>query len=792
MKKNTKKLRRCSLCHLAGHTKRTCGISKDTSSKSSTSGRVSVKVDESHERSPHVVELDPHKGAHWDQVYAYSESTGNRKRPEALDLPKIIREANQPDDYVPESDISSDAPSLTFFQTLRDDVRYCLRLGPRMAEQSASSFSVSLPGARRIVAIVMVLALLVLPVPTIGYFLNVKDDTQKVIEKSTHAFLSLQSSTAAAFSNNLDQARYDLSQALQAFSGAQSVIDNEHKLLTAVASMLPVVGTQIKERQDLLFAGHHVALGNTYIVKGLDEAVSDKELEFSDRLVIMKSHLKAALPQYDIALERLSGVSSDVLPYEYQGAYSDFRVLFAALVDDLHDLADVMDALGSIIGEEEFRRYLLVFQNNHEIRPTGGFIGSMAVADVQKGKLMDITVPGGGSYDLQGQLDTYLSPPIPLQLVNYRWHFHDANWFADFKVSAEKLMWFYEHSRESTVDGVIALNASVLERLLQVLGPVSAGDGHMVLAQERALSDIQYAVEVDYDKQQNKPKAIIGDALSEIIDQLKDLEATDILRLLTELHEALVQKEIQVYVADVGSQKTLSDFGWTGEMPNVGDTEDFLMVVNSNIGGGKSDARIKQSIDHQVAVQGDGSAIVTARVKRTHGGVEGEQFYGDRNINFIRFYVPSGARLVDAGGFAFPEEESFLAPPEWYTDDEDIAQVEKSAQFHSQTGTLLTEEFGKTVFGNWMLTEPGQTSEAFVQYVLPFRLLSAAQERSTYQLRVEKQSGVNSRLTHRVAYPSSWTPLWIGDERMKKGSNGIHVDTLLSEDSVFAIMMQKL
>ena len=787
MKKKKKKLRRCSLCNLAGHTKRTCGLGKDEKkTKSKASGAVRVKVSSSHERSPHVVELDPHKGAHWKQVLAYKEKTARDVRPEEINLSQVVRDANEAEGVYEQHE------SLSFTQTLKDDLRYALKIAPKMAEEHMASFHVSFPRVRRVMAVITVIVLLILPLPAVSYFLEVHEDTQKVIEKSTQAFLSLQSSTAAAFGNNLGQARYDLNEALNAFSGAQSVIDNEHKLLTAVASMLPVVGTQIRERQDLLFAGHHVALGNTYIVKGLDEAVKDEDLDFSDRLAIMKSHMKAALPQYDIALERLSGVSPDALPYEYQEPYAEFRLLFATLVDDLHDLVDVMDALGSIIGEEEFRRYLLVFQNHHEIRPTGGFIGSMAVADVQKGKLMDISVPGGGSYDLQGQLDTYLAPPIPLQLVNYRWHFHDANWFADFKVSAEKLMWFYEHSRDSTVDGVIAINASVLERLLQVLGPVSAGDGHMVLAQEKALSDIQYAVEVDYDKQQNKPKQIIGDALSSIMDQLKDLKATDMLRLLTQLHDALVQKEIQVYVSDSSSQKTLSEFGWTGEVPEIEKNEDFLMVVNSNIGGGKSDARIKQQIDHQAVVQSDGSVLVTARVKRTHGGVEGEQFYGDRNINFMRFYVPSGARLVDAGGFSFPEEESFLAPPAWYVDDPDVKKTQENVQFHKETGTLIAQELGKTVFANWVLTEPGQSSEVFVQYILPFRVLSSDTKRSTYRLRVEKQSGVNSRLSHQVMYPRSFKPIWTGSEMMNVGTNGASIDTLLSEDEVFAIMVQRL
>ena len=98
----------------------------------------------------------------------------------------------------------------------------------------------------------------------------------------------------------------------------------------------------------------------------------------------------------------------------------------------MNEIVSLSSALDSVFGDKQLKRYLIVFQNNNEIRPTGGFMGSFALVDIQKGKILNIDIPGGGTYDLKGQMKKEVEPPLPLQLSNNRWEFQDANWFPDF------------------------------------------------------------------------------------------------------------------------------------------------------------------------------------------------------------------------------------------------------------------------------------------------------------------------------------------------------------------------
>ncbi len=638
----------------------------------------------------------------------------------------------------------------------------------------------------------------------------IQDDTARIIAESTNAFLSLQSSTVSAFHNNIPQAQYDLTAALNSFSNAEEIIDKEYKALVFVARLLPFVGNQVKSRQELLLAGHHVALGNTYLVKGFGEVAEREDMPLLDRLLLLQQHIRSAIPQYDEALARIDDVDPRVLPEEYQDSFDDFRDLFAGIIDDMTEMESVVDGVHAMMGGDSLKRYLVLFQNHHELRPTGGFVGSFAVVDVQQGKILDITVPGGGSYDLQGQLDTFVKPPLPLQVVNERWEFQDGNWFPDFAASAQKMAWFYQHSRNSTVDGVIAINSTVLERLLNVIGPIENKDYDIILAGEQALETLQYHVET-YDEEENTPKAVLSVLLEQLMDKIAQVDPASVVGLVTELHSALEEKEIQVYFDDESVQTLFHEYGWTGTLTETPDMQDYLMVVNTNLRGGKSDAKIQQQIHHQAVVQEDGSVIDTVLVTRTHGGDGTQEFFDEMNSSYLRLYVPAGAELLDAGGFVYPDEASFDVPPAWYEDDPDVARIEQDEHIHVDTGTRITGEFGKTVFANWIVTQPGEETQVYFTYRLPFNVYEDSHVRvnrgdvaslfkkvkgqetlSRYSVVLQKQSGAQTDVSHAIIYPDGWVPVWeSGTDDMSLSVNGAQSEGPFDTDKAYGIIMKK-
>jgi len=791
---------------------------------------VVIKVETKLPESPHIVNLSQQTPeTRFDSIDVFREKMKFHSEPVVIDVGQLVKQINQEEviknqDYVINSQkkvisqlissggsvpIKKTTPINNFFKkrgtTIKQPKKVFTFKLPKLNGKQNNSFYFSY---KKFAIAVLIFAIIIgVPFPAAAYYKKIKLSQQEVIDQSTNAFGQLQLSTLAGLEGNIPVAQQGLQQALEGFSAAENILKDEHQIITAIGEVLPFVGTQIKSGRKILQAGQYLALGNTYLVKGLSAAAVEEELPISDKFLIIKRHLQYAIPQYERALEEVSGVKSQDVPIRYQASFKEVKLLLATFVDDLRDLRDLADAIHTLFGGDELKRYLVIFQNQHEIRPTGGFMGSFALVDVQKGKIVNIEVPEGGTYDLKGQLDSYVKAPLPLQLVNGRWEFQDANWFPDFPTTAKKISWFYQHSRGATVDGVIAVNATVLERFLRVAGPVTVDEQYDILLNaDTALANLQSEVELGDDKAQHKPKKIISVILSQLLEQLPTLSKVKMISLLGEIHESVQQKEIQVFATDTNIQSKLQEFGWTGNILPTQPGQDYLFVVNANIQGQKSDARVKQVIDYVVELKEDGNMYATVTIDREHIGSPGEQFYGNTNINYLRVYVPKGSELVGSGGFEFPPEEAFHTPEEWYTDDEDLLAIEKDETYDKNSGSRISTEFDKTVFGNWVIVEPGQKTSVYFTYKLPFKANMLTKQDNTflaavspkqnlahkYSLIIQKQSGSESSIDTRLIYPKNWQPAWKSEEDITLTKDGYVYQNQLDQDSIIGVVMQKL
>jgi len=813
--------RKCSCCRRPGHTKTNCPL-KGGKTKETKNKWVSIKVASPHTKSQHIVDLKEKKFEnHWNGVVAFRERAPVPEERAVVDWAEMVRTANQLPvnryqlsetknrvavidrkilisvicylKYVTNGIRNKFVALHQFFSNTPNVIFSRQSTGSRIS--SGQSFNLRSLNYRRFAyGAVVIFLLIAIPFPAVGYYQKLKTDGARVVSESTNAFLALQSSTVAALQSNFEQAQTDLNLALESFGNAQSILEKEHNALVYVMSVLPIVGREVESRQHLLLAGHHLALGNTYLVKGIRDSGADIQMPMTDKLNILSAHLRSAIPQYEEALQDLSQVGEASVPVEFQQSFYDFKILFSAFVDDMKDLRRLAQSIDKLLGSEQPRRYLVIFQNPAEIRPTGGFMGSFGLLDIQKGRITNFEIPGGGTYDVQGQLDVFIKPPLPLQLVNKRWEFQDSNWFPDFPTAAEKMAWFYQHGRNTTVDGVIAVNASVLERLLGVLGPLVSDKFGLELSSSDALSKIQKQVEVDYDREENRPKEIIGELAQQILNRTQELNSLSAVRLAAELNEALSQKEILVYLRDGECQTVgFDDFGWTGSVEQTKNNQDYLLAINANVGGNKTDARVTQTIEHQAVMQDDGTMIDSVVITRENNSREGEEFYGGNNIDYLRVYVPQGSELIDAGGFNYPPEGMFKVPEHWYQIDADLTRVEKEKGIQTKTGTRITSEFNKTVFGNWVITPPGEKSIVYFTYKLPFRVSTndASKDYSSYSLLVQKQSGVDGKFATRIIYPQGWQPVWGTSKDLDLASNGAEYNGELDSDKALGVVMER-
>ncbi|MDP2736394.1 MAG: DUF4012 domain-containing protein [bacterium] len=659
-----------------------------------------------------------------------------------------------------------------------------------------------------------VLLVIILPVKAFTYYKVIDIVKGKVLGASESAMGDLFSAGQSAANFNFGQAGQGFQSASSNFLSAQNELEEINGLIFALASIAPDKNMKLAAAgKNILHAGELSANAGKNLslaMAGLFDNKANSTNNILDNLTFYGHNAIINLTELTKALNQ---INSDIIPENYQTEFILLKQKTDELNRGLKEFISLADSLGNFLGDNSDKRYLLVFQNNSELRASGGFIGSFALVDFSKGEIKNIEVPGGGSYDTEAGFLKRIKSPEPLSLVRADWHFWDANWWPDWPTSARKLAWFYENSDGSTVDGVISFTPTVIEKLLKIIGPIDLRDKYgLIFDADNFWLETQKLAEQKPDVTR-EPKKIIGDLMNKIIEELPErLTKDNLVPILKAIEESLADKNILFYFTDIGLQAKADDLGWSGKIKNT--AGDYLSVINTNIAGGKSDRKIKQIIIHQAKVQPDGSIIDDLTIRRIHEAIKREPFSGVRNVNWIRIYVPLGSELLEVSGFKPVDKIFFDKEIPGLQDDPDVLAGEGQAQTDELTGTKIYNELGKTVFANWSQLDPGETIEIKIKYKLPFKLTSTKEpigqkftdqliDRAgailnpeqknlySYSFLVQKQPGMNSStIMSELELNHGFEPIWKYPANLDSGENGWRVAEDLNQDKIMAIIIE--
>jgi len=671
---------------------------------------------------------------------------------------------------------------------------------------------VKLNWRRSVLGFALVLLVLVLPFKIFAYYksLDLEKLRGKILGASEAALGDLSTASQSATQLNFGEASDNFSKAGENFLEAQKQVSEINDVFFSLASLAP--GGEIKlagEGKKILAAGQVASSLGGNLSLAMRSLFENKGTDISEMISSFTKYGKITADEAADLNNKLKEIDIKALPDEYKDKFLFLQEKTGVLEKGLSGFIDLMDKLGTFLGTNQDKRYLLVFQNNTEMRASGGFIGSFALVDMAGGKIKNIEAPGGGSYDTEGGLRELVAAPEPLHLVNPLWHFWDANWWPDWPTSAEKLMWFYERSGGPTVDGIISFTPTILEKLLAITGPIDMTDDYGVtLTADNFWLTTQAIVEKKTNPDgANKPKKIIGDLLDKIIKDLpSDLNKDKLIKLLVLAQESLEEKHILFYFIDEELQKEIEERGWDGRIKEA--SKDYLLVVNTNIAGGKSDKRIKEKINLVSEIMPNGSIINTLKIERSHEGVKNEPFAGVRNVDWLRVYVPSGSELLEAQGFSQPDKIYFEEPEESWSKDPLVYREETTAKVHEASGVKIYDESGKTVFANWSMVDPGKTATIYLKYKLPFsleeeekvsgfigkikELLNPGQkELMPYTLFAQKQAGsLGSEINTSLKLPDNFKIVWKYPSGLSLVPDGWYVSDKLNTDKYWAVMLE--
>ncbi len=414
-------------------------------------------------------------------------------------------------------------------------------------------------------------------------------------------------------------------------------------------------------------------------------------------------------------------------------------------------VSGTIDTLPTIFGIDGQKNYLLLFQNNMELRPGGGFIGSYGLLTLDKGRIGDFSI--NDVYDADGQLKGHVEPPFPIRryLPSVHWYLRDSNFDADFAKGSSVSAFLLNAETGKIVDGVIGIDLTFVKNILSVMGPVYVADYKETVSENNLFQLAESHAEKNFFPGSTQKKDFLRALFLAIQLEFNSKKTLPYLSLSEVLADSISEKHVVFAFNDPSLQNTfsvnnLSSTLTDGRKQEENSINDFLGINEANLGVNKVNYFIQRLVSYDVEIEDSGILSGKLNIKYANTSKSSVWPGGDYK-NYLRLILPKDTRLssISIDG----KEQKILTA----ITNPVVYEVKN---FTKQEGLEVDkeEEQGKTIYG-FLVTVPTDAIRTITaKYTLPQKL-SLESSFFSYDLRIFKQPGIDGYpFDFKLSYPS--------------------------------------
>ncbi|MDD5073616.1 MAG: DUF4012 domain-containing protein [Candidatus Shapirobacteria bacterium] len=569
------------------------------------------------------------------------------------------------------------------------------------------------------------------------------------------AFINLNKSQESCLSGQLSFCRKQAESAQSHFYLAKNTIEK----LTPI--LLPLVGhNNLSEIVKMAVLGQEAAEALSYfsdsayqlnrVFGAVINPEAEKEANFSS---LIETSEQTAQRAY-FKLTNVSATGKSLSGSFAKQALSQLP----AIVEATKLTLDSLPFLANFLSHDE-QKIILLLQNNMELRPTGGFIGSLALMNFSSGRLVDFTVKD--VYEADGQLKGQVDPPQDLKeyLGEETWYLRDSNWSPDFPTTARQVLWFWQKQLDQDADAVVAINLRVAQEILSALGEIYLPDYQEKITAQNLFERAEYHSEVGFFPGSTQKKDFLGSLVFEILAVLKRENNLPV-SLLTAFQQSFLEGEIMMYFTDPKLEGQVMALGFDGGIKEAVCQKEsclssYLWAIDTNIGANKANFFVKKRLIQRLGVS---DTQVNHSLRLTwQNTAQTQSWPAGTYKNYWRLYVPGSAIL----------QEAFL---------------ENNAGQRQAINLAVNQEMGKTVW-SYLIEVPINSQVTLeINYQIKNQF-SKGRKRLIFL--IQKQAGsVWDEDVTLVSYPANWLPLIVSPET-DIASGAITYRNVLNQDRLF-------
>ncbi len=383
------------------------------------------------------------------------------------------------------------------------------------------------------------------------------------------------------------------------------------------------------------------------------ESQNENAQEYTSYLEAIKNNkyiLQEGTYKILLAQSLISSADTRNYPSLLKTTVNDYKDLVSQISKSIKPISNVSEFLPDLLGLNQRRRYIILLQDNGEIRSTGGSISNYAIIAIENGQIRELYTDdiynAQAIMKLKGKV--YRTPASMMKgLSGVSFSFPLVNWDPNLDntlLSSEQFV--YDLGKGNSLDGIITLDTVFIQRLLDKWGGIEVPGESELINSENFYPRVFKEHSNDL-VSEPRPSVFLADFFNTIITKIFSRKIMDNKDVYEVIKDSIDEKHILFSFKNLPAQSYLNENGWVSNLDQKFGAAPI--DIDWNWGGNKANLYIKKNHTLNIQIKDEKTIDYTYQITIENDS-EKQEFPQGEYKNYIRVYIPYNAELTSLRG----------------------------------------------------------------------------------------------------------------------------------------------
>lgn len=449
---------------------------------------------------------------------------------------------------------------------------------------------------------------------------------------------------------NLKRVENNISRLSWAFT-----LTNNRELYSDTTQILQGSGYALDSIQDLSVGlkplGQYIKDFKPAVGFGNDEVATT--VEYREYLLAINDNrynLQEGIYKMSLAQNLISTVNTKSFPTFLQENILKYKEFITEINDTVLPLEKVSEFLPDLLGVNERKRYVILLQNDGEIRGTGGWISSYGILSIEGGQIRELFVDD--IYNAEGTIkvkgNTYRAPTSMIRaLGDTPYSFSLVNWDPNLDtVMTNTEQFVYDLGKGNKIDGVITIDTVFLQKLLDKWGGIEVPGESEIITSSNLYSKI-FEMHEDFTPGSSRKATFLASLADRAVTKILSSDFNGYKEISDVISQSLEEKHLQATFKNTLAKAYFDKNNWDGNLDSK-----YLSApidIDWNWGGNKANLYIKKNHTLEINIKDENTIDYKYQIAIENNSTSNTYPEGEY-LNYIRIFMPMDVTPLGISG----------------------------------------------------------------------------------------------------------------------------------------------